>query len=432
MQRLLISTLVLFMPAVLFAQYGDFGVSEQPADTQIVDPLIDFGELLDFDHGYQVGDTVFDFTVYDFEGNPFNLYDKLAGEKPVVLVSGSVSCLRFRGVFEVPVSQTYFNSQQFLENHSDDFNWVFIYGVEAHPTDGNCPSNCPPTTSNDTTVLQHPDYHYRSWAVETWEQSQEHTFPFTMYCDNPDNAVYNNFFGRPFGIVAINCDGTVAHRGDWFNLFIDEHGDDLLEWRQNYTSCAISWEPEEEEEDPNDDTGEDPGEDTGGDDQEEDPDSGDDSGNEDEEDPEDPEDGTDDEEDPGNEEDDTDNDEEEEDPSDDEVAEDDDSVKPEELLEDALNDGSEGNDDAVNIATQLQDELRIYPNPVRDVLFMQLPDPSVMYEVQLCDLSGKAIIVSAKNGGMRTLDLSAIAPGMYVLSVQQSSVRAVQRIVVSR
>lgn len=430
MQRLLISTLVLFMPAAIFAQYGDFGLSEQPADTQLVNPLIDFGEMLDFSHGYHVGDTVYDFTVYDFNGNPLNLYNELAGEKPVVLVSGSVSCLRFRGVFEVPVSQTYFNSQQFLNEHADDFNWIFIYGVEAHPTDGNCPSNCPPTTSNDTTVLQHPDYHYRRWAVETWEVAQDHDFPFTMYCDNPDNAVYNNFFGRPFGLVAINCDGTVAHRGDWFNQFIDTKGDDLLEWKESYTSCAITWEPEEEDEEPGNTGGDDdPDEDTGTDpdndqDEDEEPD------NPSDDDPEDGEDAEDDPEDPND--DPTDDDEEGSDGSDDEVSDNGDSEKPAEWLEGALNDGSEHGDEAVSVAEKLERSLRVYPNPVRDVLYLQLPDPAVTYEVQLTDLSGKSVLISARNGGMRTLDLGTIAPGMYLLSVQHGNVRAVQRVVVSR
>ncbi|MBV41817.1 MAG: hypothetical protein CL834_02170, partial [Crocinitomicaceae bacterium] len=231
------------------AQYGSFGQDTCPADSVPVDDIIYYGEMLDMSNGYQVGDTVFDFTVYDFDGTPLNLYDELSGQKPVVLINGSVSCLRFRGTFEPDNNgQQYVAARNYLESHADDVNWIFIYGVEAHPTDGNCPSNCPPTVSNDTTVVQPPYYLNRRWAVNSWEQSPEHDFPFTMYADNQDNAVYNNFFQRPFGMLAVNCDGTVALRGDWVNSFFMDSGNvaELNAWRSDSNTCSIEWTPEED------------------------------------------------------------------------------------------------------------------------------------------------------------------------------------------
>ena len=248
-----------FSAQVSTAQYGSFGKDTCPDDSTEVNDIIYYGELLDMSGGYQVGDTVFDFTVYDFDGNSINLYEELSGSKPVVLVNGSVSCLRFRGTFEPDNNgQQYIAARNYLESHVDDINWIFVYGVEAHPTDGNCPSNCPPTVSNDTTVIQPPYYVNRRWAAHGWEESPEHEFPFAMYADNADNAVYDNFFQRPFGMLAINCNGTVAMRGDWVNsFFMDAISVFQLDaWRTEGTTCSIEWTPEDA---PDDDVSDDSG-----------------------------------------------------------------------------------------------------------------------------------------------------------------------------
>ena len=96
---ILVVCLVFLSVSSAQAQYGSFGKDTCPADFIAVDDIIYYGEMLDMSNGYQVGDTVFDFTVYDFDGNPLNLYTELSGQKPVVLINGSVSCLRFRGTF---------------------------------------------------------------------------------------------------------------------------------------------------------------------------------------------------------------------------------------------------------------------------------------------------------------------------------------------
>ena len=271
--RYILATLLAGMACTLsMAQYGDFGLAEQPADTAAVDDIIYYGDYMDMSGGYNVGDTVFDFTAYDFDGNPINLYDQLAGERPVVLVSGSVSCIRFRNVFDPLVpGQEVWAARTFIYDHQDDFNWIFIYGVEAHPTDGNCPSNCPPTINTDTAVVQPAVYSERRWAMHDWENSTEHDMPFTMYADNPDNSIYNNFFQRPFGLLALNCDGTVGIRADWVtSFFLDiSNEEELMMFRQGYTSCQIDWEPEEDEDEEEQDDTEDDTEDddtTGGDD----------------------------------------------------------------------------------------------------------------------------------------------------------------------
>ena len=225
---------------VALGQVGDLGYSSQPSDDTPVDDLIYYGELMDMSFGYAVDDTVADFTVYDFEGNALTLSEELAGDRPVVVINGSVSCIRFRDTFDTANNaQEFFPTRQFLQNHSDDINWIFVYGVEAHPTDGDFPSNCPPTINTDTAVVQPSLYGERRWAAHNWEESEQHNFPMHVYADNPDNGIYNNYFGRPFGMLALDCAGKVVFRGDWVtSFFLDASNVQAMEdWVANF-SCS--------------------------------------------------------------------------------------------------------------------------------------------------------------------------------------------------
>jgi len=366
--RYILVTLLAGMACTLsMAQYGDFGLAEQPADTAAVDDIIYYGDYMDMSGGYNVGDTVFDFTAYDFDGNPINLYDQLAGERPVVLVSGSVSCIRFRNVFDPLVpGQEVWAARTFIYDHQDDFNWIFIYGVEAHPTDGNCPSNCPPTINTDTAVVQPAVYYERRWAMHDWENSTEHDMPFTMYADNPDNSIYNNFFQRPFGLLALNCDGTVGIRADWVtSFFLDiSNGEELMMFRQGYTSCQIDWEPEEDEDEEEQDDTEDDAEDddtTGGND----------------------------------------------DSDDDEPV---DYHGPDHALE-----GHTGNGTASDLSEQAPTgaALRVFPNPAQSVL--TVVSDARINSLQLTDLRGRTVAQWTAVDRILTLPVADLPRGQYVL-----------------
>ena len=351
------------------AQYGDFGLPEQPADTASVDDIIFYGDYMDMSGGYNVDDTVYNFTVYDFDGNPVELYDELAGPKPVVLVSGSVSCIRFRNVFDPSLpGQEVWSARNFIYDHAEDYNWIFVYGVEAHPTDGNCPSNCPPTTNTDTAVVQPSIYAERRWAMNDWLESPIHDFPFTMYADNPDNAIYNTFFQRPFGMMALNCDGTVGIRADWVTSFFADNGNvqSMLDFREEYQMCTIDWQPEEEDEDENVDEDEDEETDDDGTD----------------------EDGTDD---------DTDEDE----PVDYDGP-------------DAALTGNSDNEVASNVseATAL-DGLRIYPNPARTTLTVSSNALDATW--QLTDMRGRTVANWTQTERLSSFDVADLPRGQYVL-----------------
>ncbi|WP_306641087.1 T9SS type A sorting domain-containing protein [Sanyastnella coralliicola] len=383
MLRTLLLGLAVLFSSVSYAQYGDFGLPEQPHDTTAVDDLIFYGEMLDMSGGYNVGDTVYNFTVYDFDGNSVTLYDELAGPKPVLLLSGSVSCLRYRDTFEIGNnSQEYLAVRNFFDEYKELFNIIFIYGIEAHPTDGNCPSNCPTTTSNDTTVVQAVDYHYRRWALKTWQDSPEHEFEFPMYADNPDNAVYNNFFQRPYGMLAINCNGTVEVRADWMNSFClnQDNIEALVGWTEGAGTCVIDWQGEEEEEE-EEGEGEEEGEEEG---------EGNNEGEEEEEE----------EEGEGEEE-------EEEEEDDDPVVVD---IDPNSL------DG-DGDDSVVSVEDITTRPFSLFPNPSNgQVSVAGLAGTGLL---TITDMNGRMIDQQQINGTFVQLDLSNLANGSYIISIQE-------------
>lgn len=349
---------VLFMLSVAWgsAQHIDFGLPAQPNDTEAIDDLIYYGESMDLSGGYIEEEIVGDFTIYDFEGNSINLYETLQNGKPTIMVSGSVSCIRFTNAFhpETAVAPTYNTLTNFVEGHADEFNWIFVYGVEAHPTEGECPSNCPPGVYNDTTVVQHETYLYRRYAVRDWLDSPDHDFPFNMYADNPDNAVYNNFFQRPFGALVLNCEGEVLMRGDWLHIFVHQRHGDLMALLDEEMICEI---PVEEEEEPIEEEDEDLADEDG-----ESPD-------------------------------------EEDDPADDNIEE---------------------GDSSVNVAEQhFIDGVSVYPNPAKHFTTVEVPDELLTSAIlmRLYDQHGQVAFEQRLNGTINMIGIDRIAQGVYVLEI---------------
>lgn len=243
-QFLLFGALTLCGGASL-AQYSDLGTATRPSFDETIESIPYHGEAFDMSGGYQIGDTVANFTIYDEDGVRVELYSLLEGPKPVVVVNGSVSCPRFADIFRTSiVSEEYLTARNFIVAHANEFRWVWLYGMEAHPDEGACPSNCPPMETTDTLVVQAANYGDRVSAVASWNAATDLDFPFQMYADNPDNSVYNAFFERPSGLVAINCDGVVAHREDWLVFALNDASrvNQLLDWGTNHEPCTIEWE----------------------------------------------------------------------------------------------------------------------------------------------------------------------------------------------
>ena len=241
MHKLLTTCALLGAAALVHAQtFGDLGRDIMPAPDESIGLPPNHGELYDMTGGYALGATVADFTLWNADGMSFNLSDMLTQGKPVVLISGSVTCDKFANTFRLSYEgQLSLDARAFLEGSQEDLAYVFIYGMEAHPTSGACPTNCPPAQTTDTLVAQHNTYADRLAALTSWTTATDIDFSYTMFADNPDNAVYNTYFERPNGVLGINCDGTVGLRADWMTSFLGtpEGQDQTIAWATAQATC---------------------------------------------------------------------------------------------------------------------------------------------------------------------------------------------------
>ena len=227
MNRLSLAALCALLTHISIAQ-NFLGTENFPAPQATVSLAPDFGT--DFSGGYQIGDQVDNFQIYDATGTALRLNDALDNDKHTIITTGSASCIRFTQTWNLEASDPgYHIARQYMVEHADDFNWIFIYGFEAHPGDlENCTSNCPELTipaPNGDTLFSHKFYSDRIAAIQLWSQivsspEYNYEFPFNFYADNPNNGVYNNFMERPFGSVVVDCEGKVLERCEWTNTWL--------------------------------------------------------------------------------------------------------------------------------------------------------------------------------------------------------------------
>ena len=151
------------------------GSEEIPQGTDSVLGVRDQGGLMDFSNGFQIGDSIADLTVYNLEGESFNVNSLLEeasiSGKYAVLFSGSNSCNKATDFFNAN-TYAFSQAQTFLSEHLEDFNWIMVYGYEAHPIDThNCLSNCPPAPVAGPSGIgefQHTTYQERLDAISRW------------------------------------------------------------------------------------------------------------------------------------------------------------------------------------------------------------------------------------------------------------------------
>jgi hypothetical protein len=61
------------------------------------------------------------------------------------------------------------------------------------------------------------------------------------------------------------------------------------------------------------------------------------------------------------------------------------------------------------------DEIQVYPNPASDVVFVRTPSGSQIRSVELYSMNGQRFTSSVAMG---RIDVSALAPGLYILQLQ--------------
>lgn len=76
--------------------------------------------------------------------------------------------------------------------------------------------------------------------------------------------------------------------------------------------------------------------------------------------------------------------------------------------------------------------LAVFPNPATDQITIAGLDPNQQFNANLIDISGRTVLTAQVSNGASTIDVSALAPGVYVLSVSDEfgTRSGVQKIVV--
>jgi len=210
--------------SITIAQNGllpHIGVHGQP---ELTDPICDIPVYTGgFDNtGYEVGNSVADFTLYNVSDEAFNLANILDNGKPVLLIGGNYTCWRFRDqVNTINAIASYYQ---------DVIEVLVVYGVEAHPHLDNSPYTGNVWTGernfdDDILIRQATTYGERIEAIA--EMQESYTLLPEVLVDGPCNSWWQNFGPAPMNAYFIGVDGRVINKHAWFNMPPDDMWCDL-------------------------------------------------------------------------------------------------------------------------------------------------------------------------------------------------------------
>jgi Secretion system C-terminal sorting domain len=90
-------------------------------------------------------------------------------------------------------------------------------------------------------------------------------------------------------------------------------------------------------------------------------------------------------------------------------------------------------DDFVYLITQTEmsggKELSVYPNPVRDELFVNLPSPSGSVDFKVIDMMGRTIKNLQSSGSEHKISTHELEPGPYLLLIQDQRQKYQRKII---
>jgi hypothetical protein len=191
------------------------GIASQPVSSAtICDAPWYLGSF--YSSGYQVGNTVPDFKLYDLNGDSIVLSNELSAGKPVVLIAGSLTCPIFRA--KVPVIN------QVISTYGSAIKVFVIYTLEAHPTDTSVYfGNVNVTSQNQSAGILFPQpatYGSRKQMVDTMSYYVSLNAP--VFIDGPCNEWWSAFGPAPNNAYIISPSGVVLKKHGWFDKSPDK------------------------------------------------------------------------------------------------------------------------------------------------------------------------------------------------------------------
>jgi hypothetical protein len=188
--------------------------------------------------GYQNNDLLPDFTIFDLNGNSFNLKSELAKGKPVLIMGGNITCPVFRDKINE------FNA--LCTKYGNQINPIIVYGIEAHPDIDTSIYFGKVNTGNrnfsDNILFRQPTtYGERKELLDTL--LAKFTLAAPVYIDQPCNEWWSKFGPAPNNAYLIDTNGRVFSKHGWFNKFPNNMACDIDSILHLPSSCASSNNP---------------------------------------------------------------------------------------------------------------------------------------------------------------------------------------------
>ncbi|MEO8086150.1 MAG: T9SS type A sorting domain-containing protein [Bacteroidota bacterium] len=207
-----------FLFSIVFAQpvlKQSIGIGPIPNDT---DPVCYAPWYLGsfYSSGLQAGDTAYDFTIYNLNGDSLNLRDALSHGRPVLLVAGSYTCPVYRG--KVPVINDVFNM------YAGQLDVYIIYTLEAHPEiDTSVYFGYVNTTTQNNQegiLYRQPTTYGERKMILSDMLTGMNTLP-PVFIDGPCNNWWSNFGPAPNNSYLIDTTGIIYSKHGWFDRYPD-------------------------------------------------------------------------------------------------------------------------------------------------------------------------------------------------------------------
>ncbi len=82
----------------------------------------------------------------------------------------------------------------------------------------------------------------------------------------------------------------------------------------------------------------------------------------------------------------------------------------------------------VSMENSLPDHFKIYPNPVGDMLNIDLEKPD-LYTIEICSINGQLLFSKSFNGKSYQAELTSLSRGIYLLHIWSAELRVAQKII---
>lgn len=153
--------------------------------------------------GPKVGDKAPDFELMDLDKKKLSLKSLLG--KPVVVEFGSYTCPVFRRKVE--------GLAKLRSEYGDAVQWIMIYTLEAHPTDGWAISI---NTQSGIELPQHTSFEKRLECAKLCKEKLD--LKLHVLVDGYENKVTDAYGGRPNRGFVIDAEGKVVSKQVWIEV----------------------------------------------------------------------------------------------------------------------------------------------------------------------------------------------------------------------